>query len=202
MTPPAAPPAIDLSIITATHNRPKHLALCLAQVRMQSLGSLRVEQIVVADGPDPQARFLAEEAGARYVELPNHLGRWGSAAKDAGLDAARGAYVCFWDDDNHYEPHAAATLYAAACGVDIGIVRIRALKRTGVGRVILPRRWDGTLRYGDIDTMNFCVRRELALLERWTDGNPRSGEDYRWVQRLKDRGAALRYVPVVIGEHL
>ncbi|MFV0442511.1 MAG: glycosyltransferase [Planctomycetaceae bacterium] len=194
--------AVDLSIITATCQRPKHLAICLAQVRQQSLGNLRVEHLVVSDGPDSQARYLAEQAGAMYFELEKSRGQWGAAAKDAGLAAARGQYVCFWDDDNHYEPHAAVTLFAAVHGVDIGIVPIRALKRQGVGRINLPRQWDGTLRYGDIDTMNFCVRRELALQERWADGNPRSGEDYRWLQRLKDRGASVRYLPVVIGEHL
>jgi glycosyltransferase involved in cell wall biosynthesis len=193
---------LDLSIITATRARAKHLALCLAQVRAQSRGNLNIEHIVAADGPDPQARFLAESAGARYLELEHSHGQWGAAAKDAGLRAARGQYVCFWDDDNHYEPHAAATLFTAACGVDIGFVRIRALRRQHVGRVLIPRTWDGNLRYGDIDTMNFCVRREMAMAESWADGNPRSGEDYRWLQRLRDRGATCRYVPVVIGEHL
>jgi glycosyltransferase involved in cell wall biosynthesis len=202
MSRPPAPPLVDLSIITATHLRPKHLALCLAQVARQSLGSLTVEHLVVGDGPDPHARYLAEEAGATYLELDKSQGQWGAAAKDAGLAAARGRYVCFWDDDNHYAAHAAVTLFAAAHGFDIGVVRIQALKRQAVGRTLLPRQWDGTLRYGDIDTMNFCVRRELAMQERWADGNPRSGEDYRWLQRVKDRGATLRYLPVVIGEHL
>jgi glycosyltransferase involved in cell wall biosynthesis len=192
----------DLSIVTATRGRPKHLALCLAQLRQQSLGDLRVEHLVVSDGPDPQARFLAEAAGAKYLELPRPQGQWGAAAKDAGLHAAQGGYVCFWDDDNRYEPHAAATLFAAGHGMDVGVVRIRALKRRGTGRVLIPRSWDGTLRYGDIDTMNFCVRAELARRESWADGNPRSGEDYRWISRVAARGATLRYVPVVIGEHL
>ena len=116
--------SIDLSIITATHQRPKHLALCLAQVRQQSLGSLRVEHVVVCDGPDPQTRFQATHANARCIELPQALGRWGAGAKDAGLAAAVGTYVCFWDDDNHYEPHAATTLFAAAVGYDIGVVPI------------------------------------------------------------------------------
>lgn len=194
--------APDLTIITATHLRPKHLALCLAQVRQQSAGNLRLEHVVVADGPDPQARYLATTSGATFIELPRSLGQWGAGAKDAGLQAAAGTYVCFWDDDNYYEPHAAATLFAAASGVDIGIVAIGALRRHRPGRVLLPRRWDGMFRYGDIDTMNCCVRREVARTERWADGNPRSGEDYRWLQRLKDRGATLRYVPVTIGEHL
>ena len=108
--------AIDLSVITATHRRPKHLAMCLEQFRLQSSGNLRVEQIVVSDGPDRQARYLATAAGARYIELDRTYGQWGAAAKDAGLTAARGNYVCLWDDDNRYAPHAAATLYAAACG--------------------------------------------------------------------------------------
>lgn len=194
------PSEFDLSVITATRQRPKHLALCLDQFRRQSLGNLRVEQIVVSDGPDPQARYLAGDA--RYFELDPARGQWGAAAKDAGLAAAGGEYVCFWDDDNLYEPHALAALLAAAYGVDIGIVQCRLRKREQPGRITLPRRWDGVFRYGDIDTMNFCVRRELAVTERWADHNPRSGEDHRWIQRLHQRGATVRFVPIVIGEHL
>jgi len=195
-----APP--DLSVITATCRRPKHLALCIAQFRQQSLGNLRVEQVIVSDGPDPFARHLATDAGARHLELDPPQGQWGAGAKDAGIAAATGRYVCFWDDDNRYEPHALAVLYAAAVGHDIGVVRIHALRRTRPGRVTLPRQWDGTFRLGDIDTMNFCVRRELALSARWADGDLRSGEDFRWIRRLQEAGATLRYVPIVIGEHL
>lgn len=197
-----APQVLDLSVITATCQRPKHLALCLAQFRQQSVGSLRVEHLVVSDGPDPYARLLTEAAGAACLELDQPHGQWGAAAKDAGLQHARGRYVCFWDDDNLYEPHALATLFTAASGVDIGIVQCRHLQRKQARRIVLPRRWDGAPRYGDIDTMNVCVRRELALTEPWADGNRRSGEDYRWIQRLHDRGAAIRFVPIVIGEHL
>lgn len=196
------PATLDLTIITATYRRPKHLALCLAQFRRQSVGNLRVEHLIVSDGPDPFARSLAEGAGAVCMEIEQHRGQWGAAAKDAGIEHARGEYVCFWDDDNHYEPHAAAVLYAAAVGVDVGVVQCRHHPRQQPGCVILPRQWDGTPRYGDIDTMNVCVRRELALTEPWEDGNPRSGSDYRWIQRLRDRGATMRFVPIVIGDHL
>jgi glycosyltransferase involved in cell wall biosynthesis len=193
---------IDLSVITATYRRPKHLEACLAQFQRQSLGGLRVEQIVVSDGPDEYARGQVESLGLRFDAVPHSGQQWGAAAKDRGIELAQGDYVCFWDDDNLYEPHALVTLFAAAQGFDIGVVQCRYLERRHPGRRVLPARWDGRFQYGDIDTMNFCVRREVALTERWADGNRRSGEDYRWIQRLVERGATVRYVPIVIGEHV
>ncbi len=193
---------VDLSVITATYKRPKHLAMCLAQFRQQSVGNLRVEQIVVSDGPDPQARFLAQNAKARYVELDRRHGLWGAAAKDAGIAAALGEYVCFWDDDNLYESHALSTLFAAAVGVDIGVVQVRCHKKRGRGQVVLPRAWTGVFRCGDIDTMNVCVRRQCAALEPWADGSGDRANDFRWLHRLSRRGINSRYVPIEIGEHL
>ncbi|MEZ6066059.1 MAG: glycosyltransferase family A protein [Planctomycetaceae bacterium] len=119
----------DISVITATRQRPKHLEACLHHFRQQSLGGLRAEHIVVSDGPDDYARRQVQSYGARYDQLPESAGQWGAAAKDRGIELARGRYVCFWDDDNWYEPHALATLYTTAFGFDIGVVQCRYLRR-------------------------------------------------------------------------
>ena len=193
---------IELSVVTATWRRPKLLAMCLQQFRAQSTGELRTEHVIVSDGPDPMARAQASAEHAQYVERTNNGGRWGAFAKDDGIAAARGRYVCFWDDDNLYEPHALTALLAAAWGVDIGIVQCRHLLRTPGESTVLPRSWAGEFRLGDIDSMCVCVRREVALTERWADSSRRRGEDYRWLARLKQRGVSIRFAPIVIGTHL
>lgn len=193
---------IDLSVITATADRTEHLRRCLAQFGYQHLGSIRCEHIVISDGPDEQARSLCESNGTIYLQLPERRGVWGAFARDLGIQAASGRYVCFWDDDNIYHPHAVATLLETAEGVDIGVVRIRYLFRRSIGSALIPRSWNGRFRLGDVDTMCVCVRRHVALRSKWADGDTRRGEDFRWLHRLQQSGASIRYAPEVIGMHL
>ena len=197
-------PEIDLTVITATRRRPALLASCLAQFRSQSLGELRCEHLVVSDGVDPEVRWLAREFGARYVERPEPGGQWGSLARDLGIREARGQYVCFWDDDNLYEPHALATLFTAACGHDIGVLQTRYRCRTRLGQIIIPRRWDGTFQRGDVDTMCICIRRDLASRETWEQRPPpqRPTTDWHWLHRIERYQPVIRFVPLVIGHHL
>ncbi|WP_437203841.1 glycosyltransferase family 2 protein [Planctomicrobium sp. SH664] len=193
---------MHLTVITATHQRPAQLALCLRQFQQQSVGGLAVEHLIVSDSVDPTARFLCRRAGARYCELEQPGGCAGAAAKDRGVQLARGDYVCFWDDDNLYEPHALTTLYAAAVDAEIGIVQTRHRLRKSVGMVTLPRRWEGTFHFGDLDTMCVCVRKSLALQELWGDGCTDIGTDFRWLQKLQRHRPRIRFVPIVIGMHL
>ncbi len=194
--------APDLTVITATWRRPKMLALCLAQFRQQCITGVRVEHLVVSDGVDARAEAQAVAAGARYIQRSERGGQWGALAKDDAIRDARGRYVCFWDDDNHYEPHALATLWAAAWEFDIGVVQCWHFDKGSGRNVVLPRVWNGQFTQGDVDTMCVCVRREVALTEPWAGPKRRRGEDYRWLARLQQGGASLRFVPLVIGSHL
>jgi len=193
---------MHLSVITATRQRPAFLVHVLQQFQSQVCTGLRCEHLVVSDGPDPQARFLSGRWGARYFELDRPFGHAGAFAKDRGIQAATGEYVAFWDDDNLYAPEALSLLWNAACGADIGVVRTRHRLRKRTGIAILPRRWDGTFRPGDIDTMCVCVRRELAQQECWGDHQPGPGTDIRWLQKLARHAPVIHYVPSVIGMHL
>ncbi len=140
--------------------------------------------------------------GGRYFELENPQGAAGAYAKDLGIRAANGDYVCFWDDDNLYEPHALATLYTVAHEADIGIVRVQHRLRTRPDLVTVPRRWGGHFLAGDVDTMCVCVKKTLAIQESWGDGQPPPGTDYRWLQKLEASRPTIRYVPTIIGYHL
>ena len=194
----------DMTVITATHQRPAQLVNCLSQFQGQSVGSLRCEHLVVSDGIDRQARFLCGQFGARFIERPEPGGQWGSLARDVGIREAQGRYVCFWDDDNLYEPHALATLFAAGDDTDIGVVQTRYRCRTRPGQFAIPRQWTGLFVKGDVDTMCVCVRRELALKELWERQPPptQPTTDWHWLNRLEQYQPRIRFVPIVIGWHL
>lgn len=193
---------VDLTVITATCDRPSALANCLRSFQNQSLGGLRCEHIVVSDVVDLHARELAHSAGARYFELPEPVGQWGAGAKDFGIAQACGEYVCFWDDDNVYETHALISSFSAAHQSDIGVVHVHHRLRKRPGMVTIPRRWEGRFVRGDIDTMSICVKRSLACLEKWQSQNPQIFNDYEWLMKLMQHQPKIRFLPVIIGQHV
>jgi len=192
----------DLSIITPTWRRPKLLAHCLQAVAGQSLGGLKLEHIVVSDGPDPTAEALCAGTPTRFAALPDHAGNFGASARDHGIQMARGKYVAFWDDDNLYESHAAAVQFAAAQQFDLGVVRVKHWSVTARRFRLIPRRWNGTARPGDIDTMCLCVRRELAQSVAWQAPPTGRGTDHRWLTRVLQQNPRIHYAPQCIGSHL
>lgn len=193
---------IQLSIITATWQRPKSLAGLLASVSRQSLGNLKIEHIVVSDGPDAVTSALLNQSATRYLELESNQGNFGAAAKDLGIRAAKGEYVCIWDDDNLYEPHAASALFSAASGFDLGIVQAEHWSVTRKRYVTIPADWDGTVKPGQIDTMCLCVRKSVAEKSAWHQPPQGRGTDHRWLSRLLEHQPTVHFVPVTIGKHL
>lgn len=198
---------MDLSIITATYNRPASLfRTCLDVQRQIAAARLRarpiaIEHVVVSDGPSDDNRAVCSQfPHVRYLELPEHAGKVGAVCKDAGIETALGEYVAFWDDDNAFTDHAAVEQFHTAAGRDIGITQIvhRQLRWKAI-----PAHWtgEGRPRYGDVDTACFCVRREIAQTVRWQDQHA-GDDDWHWISALIASGATVRFTPIVIGWHL
>lgn len=144
---------------------------------------------------------MCENADVQFAELEKQHGSFGAFAKDKGIQMANGEYVAFWDDDNFYYPHAAATLFAAAVNFDIGVVRTsHRCKATGEF-ITIPREWANRFLFQDIDTMCVCVRKNLAASEKWGNKDTSKGTDYRWLNRLSLANPKMNFVPVVIGSH-
>jgi GT2 family glycosyltransferase len=189
----------DLTVVVATCNRPAQLAACLHQLRLQLVEGLATE-IIVVDESDQ----CDNAPTLRQFQVATHLrkekqGLWGAYAKDHGIAHATGRYVCFCDDDNIYYPNALATLFAAALGHDVGVVRANHRAKDGSYRVI-PDRWEGSFVFKQIDTMCVCVRTALAAQHRWSEYQ-RGGTDFAWCKKLELSGADINYVPLVIGVH-
>lgn len=106
--------APELSIIIPTHNRPALLQRVVAALRDQSVSSERYE-IIVADSNSsddtPQAleRLSAPNFKSIRVDKPG-----AAAARNAGLNAARGEWLLLLDDDILVEKDFLKTLLDAA----------------------------------------------------------------------------------------
>jgi glycosyltransferase involved in cell wall biosynthesis len=95
------------TVVIPTHARPQLLAESLRSVLEQRRQADEI--VVVSDGPDPRAAEVVRQAGAQIVFRalpPGGVAR----ARNAGIAAATGDWVCFLDDDDLYHPEFLAEL--------------------------------------------------------------------------------------------
>jgi GT2 family glycosyltransferase len=118
-----AGPWPPVSVVVCTHNGGSTLAECLEGVR--SLSYPDFELIVVDDGSGDDSAEIARAHGATLVEM-DHSGL--SAARNAGVERARGDVVAFLDDDAYPDPDWLQYLVAA----------LRESGHAGVGGPNLP----------------------------------------------------------------
>lgn len=98
---------LRFSVVIPTYQRAELLRQSVASVLAQRRPADQI--IVVSDGADPRAEAIAKGAGADFVEVP-HGGV--ARARNAGIGAATGDWVCFLDDDDLHHPDYLAELVA------------------------------------------------------------------------------------------
>jgi glycosyltransferase involved in cell wall biosynthesis len=113
--------APEFSVVIPTHNRPELLAEALRSVREQTIADF--ECIVVDDGSRTARDVLPSDPRFILVELPASQGA--GAARNAGLDAARGLAVAFLDDDDEWTPIRLELARAGLARADIAICASR-----------------------------------------------------------------------------
>ncbi len=205
---PAAAPLV--SVVIPTRSRPRALVRAIRSVLQQSMTELEV--VVVLDGPDEETRRAAAGLGdvrVRVITLEQSGG--GSAARNAGVRAARGNWIAFLDDDDEFLPRKLELQLAAAsrqAGEDFLVVcraRVVSPRRS----VVWPRRFPAPgerlcrylfcrrrLRQGDafLQTSTCLLARALALRVPFREGLARH-QDWDWLLRLESL-PGFRIVPV------
>lgn len=205
---PTAKPRV--SVIVPTRDRPAALERCLAALVCQH--DVALEIVVVddasADG-DAVAAVLAR-TGLRG-RLVRASGNGPAAARNLGVQSARGDIVCFTDDDCVPDPDWAWRLASACAGADAaaGVTRAHpAAGRSAAAAQLLTEVLQrasldaarGTL--GFAPSCNIACPRELALRLPFDDSFPHAaGEDRDWCARLAHAGVALRFVPQATVAH-
>lgn len=130
-----------VSAVIPTRDRPALLACAVRSALRQSWA--RLEVIVVVDGPDPataaQLETLADPR-LRTVLLPRPSGA--SAARNAGVRAARGEWIALLDDDDEWLPDKIERqMRAVADSRDwFPIVSCRLIAQSPCAGRVLPRR--------------------------------------------------------------
>lgn len=105
---------ISVSIIVPIYNVDKYLAECLDSLQRQTLDNIEI--IMVNDGSTDKSRDIAASYAAlnENFYLINRENGGLSAARNSGLEVARGEYVYFLDSDDFLADDAIEKLYKKA----------------------------------------------------------------------------------------
>lgn len=91
-----------VSVVIPSHNRPEMLAAAIESVLAQTFDDLEV--VVVDDGSQPPVE-IAEALRERGVRVVRHEQAQGvCAARNRGIEEARGRWVALLDDDDRWRP--------------------------------------------------------------------------------------------------
>src|SRR3954447_24585483 len=95
----ASPSPVEVSVVIPTRNRADRLPLTLAGVLAQR--EIELEVVIVDDGSDPDAAAAYRKLeGDRVRVLRHERSRGAARARNSGIEAARGEWVAFLDDDD------------------------------------------------------------------------------------------------------
>lgn len=191
------------SIIVPAYNAAPTLPRCLDSILKQRFEDYQV--LVVDDGSADDSRAIATEYAARdsrfaLISTPH---RGAGAARNAGLEQARGDYVLYMDADDYWlAPDLLAQLSSRIDGQNADIYMFRMVKVTEDGQPLrgyskppfaLPDRvlplqevYQDLVRDGHTlaAAWNKCVRRSLMLTQRILFREDLFCEDIDWVLAL------------------
>ena len=104
---------MKLSIVVNMYNTAKYMPRCMETLLEQDFPQEEYEIILVDDCSPDNSLEMAREYAARYknVRVCTHEKNKGlAAARNTGIDAAKGQYLCFVDPDDYIEKNSLAAL--------------------------------------------------------------------------------------------
>ncbi|MFD9321801.1 glycosyltransferase family 2 protein [Streptomyces sp. NPDC060053] len=127
---------VKVSVIVPVYNPGPYIEDCLASLLRQSLPPDEYEVIFVDDGSTDATPALLDAAAAedpriRVVHQENS--GWAGRPRNVGIDASRGEYVMFVDNDDHLGDEALERMYAYGVAHDADVV---VGKMAGKGRSV------------------------------------------------------------------
>ena len=178
MTPPRRGNTPLFSVIVPTYGRPALLGEAIGSVLAQTVRDL---ECIVVDDASPQPVTVAPDPRVTVIRRDANGGT--AAARNTGLDAARGTYVTFLDDDDLLTPDRLELALRGLARAPVAVCWSRYLDLRGDGR---GRILEGDVRHTILDgiaphTGRTALPRELA--PRF-DERFRGSEDVEWWLRL------------------
>jgi glycosyltransferase involved in cell wall biosynthesis len=128
-------PAPFFSVVIPVYNRAAALGAAIASVRAQSFQDFEI--VVVDDGSKDDPRAVVEQLNDPRIRFIRQANAGGGAARNTGIDQARGAFVAFLDSDDVFLPGHLEAMHALLNGTTdlVGYARVRVDR--GAGRDFL-----------------------------------------------------------------
>lgn len=184
------------SIVIPTYQRRDAVVAAVLSALEQSIAVIEV--IVVIDGSTDGTEIALRAIKDPRLTIIVQQNRGASAARNAGIDHARGRYIAFLDCDDRFLPHHLADLLPLLEEGDDVVAYGQVLADRGGGRNFLkpPRaiaRHERVDRYlmcdrGFIQTSSVALRRSLAEKVRYRE-DVKFGDDTDFALRLSLAGA-------------
>jgi glycosyltransferase involved in cell wall biosynthesis len=160
-----------------------------------------IEVLLVDDGSTDSTGAVAASYGSRlrYLWQPN---AGPAAARNRGLDAARGEFVAFLDADDLWHPEKLArqmARFAARPGLDGSVAHVQMRWEAEVARE--GERCRGQWRAGPVpgySTTTLLARRDLFDRVGRFDERRWFGDAVEWFMRASERGAVVELLPDVL----
>ena len=219
---------MKLSIIVPIYNVAPYLRKCVDSLLMQDISDYEV--ILVDDGSTDNSGAIADELvdafrlsplASRLEMRVIHQANAGlSAARNTGIAAAQGEYVCFVDSDDYWQENVLGELMAQIEKEQLDVLRFdyQNVKQTDTGKyeVFMPNKYphhvDMCQEVVDGETyldermsyacyaVQFIVRRELSVQELFTPNI--HFEDVDWTPRMLLAAKRVNSTQLVVYNYL
>jgi glycosyltransferase involved in cell wall biosynthesis len=201
-----------VSVIIPVYNDAKRLTLCLSALEQQTYPQAQYEVIVIDNASDPEQNIAGVVAQfgqtiAAYEAVPGSY-----AARNTGIDIARGEVIAFTDADcipapNWIETGVSALLSTPNCGLVAGRIEIffqnpDCLTSVELYESVMAFQQQEHLekyQYGSTANV-FTFKRVLNQVGRF-DAAVKSNGDYEWGRRVAAAGFQQRYAADVCIAH-
>lgn len=176
------------SVVIPTHDRPEMLAEAVGSILVQSEQDW---ELIVIDDASPIPAVVPKEPRIRLLRNEVSLGPTG--ARNRGIEAARGCYLAFLDDDDVWTPQRLARAKEAHGNADVVVCASTDLRQHtltswhhGTGKV-----HDWILDATNPNVGATSVRRDLCPL---FDPRYPASEDLDWWLRVTQRTDRVAYL--------
>jgi glycosyltransferase involved in cell wall biosynthesis len=185
-------------VIIPVYNRTDLLKRAVGSVLRQDFADFEV--LVVDDGSADDIRSIVHGFSDSRLRYHRQTNQGASAARNAGIDRARGEYVAFLDSDDVYLPHHLATMHAILKSAPAAVAYCPIIATRGKnGNFIKPPRAIGPgenmatylmCDRGFVQTSGVCLSRQTARQIRYRD-DAKFGDDTDFAIRLQLAGCTF-----------
>ena len=193
-----------VSIVVPVYKTERYLRRCVDSIRRQDHPELEI--ILVDDGSPDNSGALCEELSREdgRIRVIHKTNGGLSSARNAGIEAARGDYICFVDSDDYVETDYVSTLFRLICEHDADLAKINYIEISSDDysekpakvpeRIYLGR--DVEKAYLELRVDSACVfmyRKSLIGSTRFPEG--KTSEDIPFNFALFQRAGRFVYLP-------